>query len=46
MVKGAVKYPGEYRLLRQNEKIYDIVQRAGGVTPESYLGGSSFTRGS
>ena len=46
MVKGAVKYPGEYRLLRQNEKIYDIIQRAGGVTPESYLGGSSFTRGS
>ncbi|MBL7013294.1 MAG: SLBB domain-containing protein [Candidatus Marinimicrobia bacterium] len=44
-VDGAVWYPGSYVIQFQHETITDIIERAGGIRPEAYPMGSSFTRG-
>ena len=44
-VDGYVKYPGSYVLTSKNEKIADIIERAGGVTKKGYLKSSYFVRG-
>jgi protein involved in polysaccharide export with SLBB domain len=31
-IKGEVKYPGEYLLLKDDEKLLDLIERAGGLT--------------
>ena len=43
-VDGAVWYPGSYVIQSQNETITDIIKRAGGIRPEAYPMGSSFSR--
>jgi len=43
-VDGAVWYPGSYVIQSQNETITDIIERAGGIRPEAYPMGSSFSR--
>ena len=43
-VDGMVMYPGVYPILRPDETIKDIVQRAGGPGPNAYLKGSKFIR--
>ena len=43
-VSGEVKYPGQYAILDDNETINSIIQRAGGVTEEAFLGGASLFR--
>ncbi len=43
-VRGEVQYPGEYTLLRDNERLSSIVQRAGGVLPTGYLKGGRLLR--
>jgi protein involved in polysaccharide export with SLBB domain len=43
-IKGEVRFPGEYTLRNKNERITDLVNRAGGLTPEAYAGGVVFTR--
>ena len=43
-VTGAVYYPGIYTILSPNETIYDIVERAGGLRPNAYAFGSTFSR--
>jgi protein involved in polysaccharide export with SLBB domain len=43
-ISGEVMYPGSYILLSPDEKITDIIKRAGGLRPEAYPEGSRFTR--
>jgi polysaccharide export outer membrane protein len=42
-VVGEVKFPGVY-LVRRGETLSDIVNRAGGLTPDAFSGGAIFTR--
>lgn len=41
-IAGEVKYPGTYALSKRDEKISDLVERAGGVLAEANLEGSKF----
>lgn len=41
---GEVFYPGIYPLVNKNEKIFDLIQRAGGHTEEAYLKGATLYR--
>jgi protein involved in polysaccharide export with SLBB domain len=43
-IDGEVKYPGEYGLIGANERISDLVARAGGLTTEAFLPGGAVTR--
>ena len=43
-IEGEVKYPGKYALIKDNETIYELVQRAGGLNPEAFLGGAKLDR--
>jgi len=43
-ILGAVLYPGSYTILSSEEKITDIIQRAGGLRSNAYSFGSSFSR--
>ena len=43
-VSGEVLFSGEYALLHKNERISDLVKRAGGVTHDAYIRGSRLTR--
>lgn len=44
-IEGEVLYPGMYTITRKDERISDLVQRAGGFTPYAYIDGSSLKRG-
>ena len=41
---GEVKFPGRYTLTRRDEKLLDVLDRAGGLTPDAYVGGAQFYR--
>ncbi len=43
-VGGEVRYPGRYSLRSKTERITDILERAGGLTAESYAEGIQFFR--
>lgn len=43
-VIGEVLYPGKYAILTSDEKITDIIKRAGGLRHDAYSFGSTFTR--
>jgi protein involved in polysaccharide export with SLBB domain len=43
-VQGEVMYAGDYGVTRKDEKISDVIRRAGGLTPESYIKGASLRR--
>jgi hypothetical protein len=43
-IAGEVRYPGRYSLRTTTEKITDLIQRAGGVTPDAYANGVVFVR--
>ena len=43
-LKGPVKYPGIYEL-RKNDRLFDVINRAGGVTKDAYLGKAYIFRG-
>lgn len=43
-VDGEVRFPGRYALTRRDERISDLVQRAGGLTEFAYAPGASFSR--
>lgn len=43
-LEGEVKYPGRYAITNRNERISDIITRAGGLTSEAYVPGSRITR--
>lgn len=44
MVKGEVKYPGVYALKGKEDKLSDVIERAGGLTKYAYPKGTVFTR--
>src|SRR5690606_11204614 len=43
-VEGEVLYPGEYTIMRKDERISDIIKRAGGFSPFAYVEGASLRR--
>ncbi|WP_134090011.1 SLBB domain-containing protein [Olivibacter sp. XZL3] len=43
-VEGEVLYPGEYTLSRKDERVSDIIKRAGGLTAYAYIEGASLKR--
>lgn len=43
-VQGEVLFPGDYVLAARNEKLADLVRKAGGVTPEAYVRGAHLKR--
>ncbi len=43
-IEGEVLYPGFYTISREDERISDIIQRAGGLTPYAYTEGASLKR--
>lgn len=45
-VLGEVKYPGNYTIISNFERISDILEKVGGLKPEAYLPGARFYRGS
>jgi polysaccharide export outer membrane protein len=45
IVLGEVRYPGTYTLTRKDERLTDILQRAGGLTPDADPGAFLFSRG-
>ena len=44
VISGEVRYPGTYSLRTKTEKVSDVIQRAGGLTPEAYADGVTFYR--
>ncbi|MBC6994168.1 SLBB domain-containing protein [Neolewinella lacunae] len=45
VVFGEVRYPGQYALLKDNERLSDIIQRAGGLTQEASPEAATLYRG-
>ncbi|WP_353182870.1 SLBB domain-containing protein [Parapedobacter lycopersici] len=43
-IEGEVLYPGRYTITKKNERISDLVKRAGGFTPFAYIEGASLKR--
>ncbi|MFN8295758.1 MAG: SLBB domain-containing protein [Chitinophagales bacterium] len=43
-LKGEVKYPGIYAILDKNEKVLDVIERAGGLTPYAFIKNARLTR--
>ena len=43
-VRGEVRFPGEYTLLRDNERLSSVLERAGGVLSTGYLKGGRLLR--
>jgi len=43
-VTGEVLFPGTYALRRKDERVADLVRRAGGLTPTAYVEGARFYR--
>ncbi|MEL7376044.1 MAG: SLBB domain-containing protein [Bacteroidota bacterium] len=44
VIRGEVAYPGNYAILQDNERISDLIQRAGGLTQESFADGATMSR--
>lgn len=43
-IEGEVKYPGPYALIDDNEKLTNLIKRAGGLTKESFPKGATLYR--
>ncbi len=43
-VNGAVKYPGAYSLIADNERLRSVIERAGGIGTEAFPGGATLYR--
>ncbi len=44
LIEGQVRLPGRYALLSEQERLSDLVARAGGLRPEAYSDGVLFVR--
>ena len=44
VVSGQVRYPGTYSLRSKEERLADVIERAGGLTPQAYPEGIRFVR--
>ena len=45
MVYGEIMQPGNYAIANRQERIADIIHRAGGLKPGAYMAGAQFRRG-
>ncbi len=45
IVEGEVVLPGEYSIIKENETVYDLLQRAGGITESAFPAGATLYRG-
>ncbi len=43
-IQGEVLFPGDYTLVQKNERLSDVVKRAGGTLASAYLRGASLVR--
>lgn len=43
-IEGEVLFPGPYTIVKKNERISDVIKRAGGLTPLAYTDGASLKR--
>ena len=43
-IRGEVRYPGPYALVGEQERLTDLVSRAGGLTAEAFAEGATLTR--
>ncbi len=43
-IVGEVRFPGTYALTRRDERVSDLVERAGGLLPTAYVDGARFSR--
>ena len=43
-LEGEVLYPGTYTIMQKNERISDLIKRAGGLTQTAYADGASLKR--
>lgn len=43
-IEGEVLYPGTYTIRNRNERISDLIERAGGITSEAYMPGARLIR--
>jgi protein involved in polysaccharide export with SLBB domain len=39
LLTGEVVFPGEYALIKENERVSDVIRRAGGITEEAFMDG-------
>ena len=44
LIEGEVTFPGEYSIIKENETVYDLVLRAGGLTEEAFAPGATLYR--
>ena len=44
VLTGEVRFPGRYAITNKNERLTDVIQRAGGLTTEAYAEGIEFHR--
>jgi Periplasmic protein involved in polysaccharide export len=43
-IQGEVKYPGPYSISNKDERIYDLIERSGGMTPNAFPEGARLRR--
>lgn len=43
-ISGEVKYPGDYTITLKDERISDLIKRAGGLSPYAYIKGATLIR--
>jgi len=43
-ISGEIKYPGNYALIKDKERIYDLIERAGGLTGGAFPEGAKLYR--
>ena len=43
-IKGEISYPGNYTIVDKDERISDLVKKAGGFSPYAYLEGATLVR--
>ena len=43
-IRGEVLFSGRYALTKKNERLSDLVEKAGGVTPDAYVAGARLIR--
>jgi protein involved in polysaccharide export with SLBB domain len=43
-IGGEVRYPGNYSLKSRNDRLSDLIERAGGLTNAGFAGGARFSR--
>jgi protein involved in polysaccharide export with SLBB domain len=44
VVAGEVRFPGTYSLISKTDRLIDVINRAGGLTPQAYAEGIRFVR--